>query len=233
MCPGTTVTGDPRRRVRRFMAWAGSKGYTDVGSAAVDIGICGHIEWLSCWLRVGGPPWCRPEDERRPQRVLKLHATDRPTGVEPSATLRGPKGAGKQEKGPPATTTTQRVVQPWAGPTGQGKPPAVSLWPTQPGPGQPPVGNALVKQWNDFAEEDRAPAMTTKRQRRNIRAALLNRSCWQWVCTRERRSIHNQKHVPRVHVGNTFIQILYSCREKPLSLPPRSAVTPLFCFDRM
>ena len=184
-CPGTRVAEDPMRRDKRFMAWAGDAGYTDVGSAAVDIRICGHVEWLTFWQGVGAPPSYRPEEERRPQKVLKRPAANQSTGVEPSATSRGPEGKGPRQQGPPRTTTTQGVVQRLAGPTGKGKPTTFSLWPDRPGPGQPPLDSDPVEQWEDLTEEGQAPATTTKRQRRNIRAALLNRSFRQWVRTRE------------------------------------------------
>ena len=115
--PGTRVSEDPRSRAKRFMAWAGDKGYTDVGNAAVDISITGHIEWLTLWQGVGAPPRYRPGEERRPQKVLKRPAADQSTGVEPSADSRGSKGEGKTKKGPPDTTTTHGVVQRMAGPT--------------------------------------------------------------------------------------------------------------------
>ena len=190
-CPGTTVEEDPQRREKRFLAWKGAAGHEDVGSATVDESVAGHIEWLSWWQGEGDPVKFRPDEERRPQKVRKRPAAEGSARVEPPATLRGSKGKGKgQTMG--VTTTTEGILQTFgcAG-KGKGKPPPFSFWPNPPGSAQPPLDTDPMDTRLD--DDDPAVAKATKRQRRNLRAVLVNRSFRTWVRTRVEASHYAQK----------------------------------------
>ena len=180
-CPGTTVDEDPQKRPKRLLAWNGANKHTDLGSAAVDAATGCHLEWRSFWHGESAPPAYRTEEQRRPQKILKRPASARSGGVEPAATSTGSQGKGAQKgKGAP---TTQSVVSTFGGSKGQGKEPPYSLWPERPGLGEPPLDSDPVEQWDDDHNEEQGPTRTTKRQRRNIRTVLLNRSFRNWVPT--------------------------------------------------
>ena len=74
-----------------------------------------------------------------------------------------------------------------AGRKGKGNAVPFSLWPDRPGPEQPPLDTDQVEQWDDLEEEDTpGPARkASRREKRNIRGAILNRSFRRWVQTRE------------------------------------------------
>ena len=183
---------DPLKRRKRFLVWDGNNNYKDVGDATVDVEIAGALGWTSYWDGPGEPPEYRDEEERRPQKVLKRPAADGSAGVEPTATSRGPKGKGKTKKGPDLTTTAA-VVQAQGGPKGRGKPPGFTLWPNRPGKGSEPLAGDPIQPWDTGKGQDdpNVPA-PTKRQRRNLRAAILSRSFRNWATERD-EAIHIHK----------------------------------------
>ena len=184
-CPGTRVEEDPQQRDKFFMAWEGSSRQTQVGSAVVDTSRCGDIEWLSFWNGPGLPPHYRLEKDRRPQKMAERLAKDHIPGVEPSATSSGTKGKGKSKYEPFTTRTTQGVVTLQAWRKGKGKTVPVSLRPNRPGPDQPALDTNTEEQWEDRNEEhtETSAPKATKRERRNIRGAILYRAMRRWVDT--------------------------------------------------
>ena len=68
---------------------------------------------------------------------------------------------------------------------GKGKKPPTALWLDRPKTGTAPTDADPIEQWQGEDTGDEPAKATTKRQRRNIREALLYRSFRTWVTTRE------------------------------------------------
>ena len=89
------------------------------------------------------------------------------------------------------TTTTEGILQAKGGRGGKGKDPAFTLWPDRPGERAPPLDRDPIGLFDDDAADYQGPVQTSKRQRRNVRAALLNRTFRNWTQDqREAGDIH-------------------------------------------
>ena len=191
-CPGTTVDEDPQKRPKRFLRWNGDHNHFDVGSANVDFASAGHLEWRSFWTGDGPHPTQLPPEQRRPQKAVKKRPAGKgPAGVEPTATPSGAAGKTKGQSQRGGTLTTEGVLQKKGGRTGKGKPAPWTLWPDRPGAGQAPLDQDPIDEWDDNDDDDGQKVHTTKRQRRNIRGALMNRSFRRWV--------HNVSEAANIH----------------------------------
>ena len=77
------------------------------------------------------------------------------------------------------------MVEAFGGPKGKGKKGPFSIWPEAPGTAEAPTDSDPIEQWQGEDTDDQPRSTTTKRQRRNIREALLNGSFRAWVKMRQ------------------------------------------------
>ena len=181
VCPGTCLAEDPKQRPKKFMRWDGDSSHFEIGDAVVDPGIAGQIAWRSYWTGGGEGPKFRTQEERRPSKVLKRPAAEA-AGVEPTATSSAPQSADRKGKGQrPSLTSTAAVVKAMGGTKGRGKRPPFNVWPQRPGSQQQPLSSDPIEQWDPQDEQDTGSEKPTRRQKRNIRGALLMRSFRNWV----------------------------------------------------